>query len=135
MPYATPSFGALRLASPNDIQRIGTIATCGFFGGPVCAWYRPFIAQYPGDTLESYCQEFAEYMKSPRHAVLVAIDSYDALESTKSKLKLPIDEKDVIPVAGEEVIVGVAVWALEEGSQRIGDFQHINGNLQYFART
>ncbi|MCJ1436450.1 hypothetical protein MMC27_005829 [Xylographa pallens] len=126
MPYTTPSFGALRLASPKDIKRIGAIATCGFFGGPVCAWYRPFIAQYPMDTLESYCQEFSDYMKSPRHAVLVAVDSYDALESTKSKLNLPVYEEDVILAAGEEVIVGVAVWALEEGSQRIGDFQHVN---------
>ncbi|MCJ1392975.1 hypothetical protein MMC18_005847 [Xylographa bjoerkii] len=123
MPSSTPSFGALRLASPKDIKRIGIIATCGFFGGPVCAWYRPFIAQFPKDTLESYCQIFSDFIKSPRHAVLLAVDSYDALESTSSKLNLPTGEEPLFPLSTEEVVVGVAVWALEEGSGRIGDFQ------------
>ncbi|MCJ1384236.1 hypothetical protein MMC17_007352 [Xylographa soralifera] len=123
MSLSTPSFGALRLASSKDIERIGIVATCGFFGGPVCAWYRPFMTQYPMDTLESYCQIFAEFIKSPRHAVLVAVDSYDGLEGTVSKLNLPIYEQSVIPVTRDKVIVGVAVWALEEGSRRTGDFQ------------
>ncbi|MCJ1287248.1 hypothetical protein MMC26_006596 [Xylographa opegraphella] len=124
MPQSTPPFGALRLASPIDIKRISIIATCGFFGGPVCAYYRPFITQYPEDTLASYFQIFSAYMKSPRHVVLVAVDSYDALESTKSELKFPVYDEEVVPVVGEQVIVGVAVWALEESSQRIRDFQH-----------
>ena len=129
MPYSIPPFGALRLASPKDIERIGIVATCGFFEGAVCAWYRPFIARYPTDTLESYCHIFSDFIKSPRHVVLVAVDSYDSLEGTHSKLTLPMYEEDAIPVAEERVIVGVAVWALEEGSRRIGDYQHDDGIL------
>jgi len=124
MPLPTPSFGALRLASPKEIERIGFVAVNGFCGGSVCAWYRPFIDQYPVDTLESYCGIFSDFVKSPRHVVLVAVDFYSPLEATQSRVKIAVGDQTAMPAAGEDVVVGVAVWALEDGSQRIGQFQN-----------
>ncbi|MCJ1403375.1 hypothetical protein MMC11_006598 [Xylographa trunciseda] len=119
MPSSAPSFGAFRLATPKDIKRIGLVATCGFFEGAVCAWYRPFTAQYPEDTLESYCQIFSDFIKSPQHAVLLAVDFYDPLEATEFRVNIFVGDETVMPTAGEEIVVGVAVWALEDGSDRI----------------
>ena len=124
MPLSSPALGALRIASPQDIKRIGTVATCGFSGGAVCAWNRPFLAQYPTDTLNSFCQIFSDFIRSPRHVVLVAVDAYDPLENTTCMLDIPIRDEGVVVAGGEEVVVGVAVWALEEGSERSGDFQN-----------
>src|SRR5271154_4112365 len=124
-----PSFGpTLRLASPKDIRRIGLVAGSGFRSSPVFDWERPHHEQYPEDTLLSYQQTFASYIKSPKYMVLVVLDKYDPDEHKKTKLVLPPNNGGVeIPAEGDEVVVGVACWELEPGSKLIGQFPNDTG--------
>src|ERR1700722_15569535 len=85
MALPVPPFGPLRLASPKDILRIGVVAACGFRYSPIFDWERPYHEKYPQDTLLSYRQEFASFIKSPKHVVLVALDKYEPDEGKKSK--------------------------------------------------
>lgn len=117
-----PPLNSLRLATPSDIPRIGIIAVSGFYYSPVFHWYRPYHSSYPASTLNSYRKIFGDYIKSPKHIVLVAVDKFVIDESEKSGAVIPEGEKTVKD-EGEEVIVGVAVWNLEEGSKRVGQFQ------------
>lgn len=66
----------------------------------------------------------AEFIRSPRHIVLVAVDSYDPDESSKTKAIIPEDNGWKPPDAGAEVVVGIGVWQLEASSPRIGQFQN-----------
>ncbi|KAG8169503.1 hypothetical protein KVR01_000248 [Diaporthe batatas] len=120
-------FGALRLASPGDLLRIGIVAAAGFRYSPVFDWERPYHEEYPGDTLLSYRQEFSSVMKDENYAVLVAVDHFDPMEHEKTKAIIPQDNGWDAPAAGEEVVVGVGCWKLEPGSKRIGEFQNDTG--------
>lgn len=122
-----PALGSLRLASPGDVLRIGIVAACGFRYSPVFDWERPYHAQFPHDTLLSYRQEFESVIRSPEHAVIVAIDHYKADEASKSKAVIPPDNGSVPPAEGDEVVVGVACWKMEPGSRRCGTFQNDSG--------
>ena len=127
MALPVPPFGPLRLASPKDILRIGVVAACGFRYSPIFDWERPYHEKYPQDTLLSYRQEFASFIKSPKHVVLVALDKYEPDEGKKSKAIIPPNNGAEIPAEGDEVIVGVVCWKLEPGSKRIGKFQNETG--------
>jgi hypothetical protein len=122
-----PSLGALRIASPNDILRIGIVATCGFRYSPLFPYERPYHEQYPADTLLSYRHEFAEVIKKREYIVLVAVDKYDPEEGNKSEAIIPPDNGAEKPLPGEEVIVGVGCWKLEAGSKRVGHFKNETG--------
>ncbi|KAI3556613.1 hypothetical protein CABS01_04220 [Colletotrichum abscissum] len=118
-----PPFGALRLASPRDILRIGIVATAGFRYSPVFDWERPYHEKFPNDTILSYRHGFASALKSPDSIVLVAVDKFDPEESGKTKAIIPTDNGWEAPNAGDEVVVGVAYWKLEQGSKRIDEGQ------------
>jgi hypothetical protein len=128
MLLATPALDPLRLASPNDILRIGIVAACGFRYSPVFTWERPWYAAYPADTLLSHRQEFSDIIKTPEYIVLVAVDKYDPDEGKKSEAVIPPDNEAETPAPGQEVIVGVACWKLQPGSSRVGRFQ--NGEVR-----
>lgn len=113
----------LRLARPSDINRLGTVIVGGFYLSPTFQWYRRYHASYPSDTLSSYRSLFADWIKSPKHIVLVAVDKFDPNEYEKSEAVVPEDEQQAGLSDGDEVVVGVAVWLLEEGSKRIGQYQ------------
>lgn len=53
----------------------------------------------------------------------MVIDKFKPDESEKTPATFPSDEVWGGAEEGEDVIVGVAAWGLEEGSQRIGQFQ------------
>ncbi|KAG4427876.1 hypothetical protein IFR05_016640 [Cadophora sp. M221] len=124
---AAPAFRALRVASPNDILRIGIVAACGFRYSPLFSWERPYHKQYLADTLLSYRLEFSEAIKNPENIVLVAVDQYDPDEGQKSETIILPDNGFQPPLPGEEVIVGVGCWKLEAGSKRVGQFQNDSG--------
>ncbi|KAL2672557.1 hypothetical protein Neosp_013270 [[Neocosmospora] mangrovei] len=119
-----PPFGRLRLASPSDIPRIGIVAASGFPYSSVFDWERPYHAKFPHDTLLSYCHEFLSVIKSTEHIVLVATDKFDPNEGTKTKAIIPDDNGWPTPEPYDEVVVGVACWKLQPGSDRIGSFQN-----------
>lgn len=52
---APPSFGKVRLATLADLPRIASVASAGFFWSPSFQFQRPYHANYPDDTLSSYC--------------------------------------------------------------------------------
>lgn len=122
-----PALGVLRIASPDDILRIGIVAASGFRYSPLFPWERPYHKDYPADTLLSYRKEFSEHIKSPESIVLVAVDRYDPDEAQKSEAIIPADNGFQAPQPGEEVIVGVGCWKLEAGSTRAGHFQNDTG--------
>lgn len=122
-----PALNLLRVASPNDILRIGIVAACGFRYSPLFPWERPHHEKYPADTLLSYRHEFSEAIKNPENIVLVAVDKYDPDEGQKSETIILSDNGFQPPLPGEEVIVGVGCWKLEVGSKRVGHFQNDTG--------
>ncbi|KAM0418812.1 hypothetical protein ACHAPT_012253 [Fusarium lateritium] len=126
-PSPASPLGLLRIASPSDILRIGIVAAAGFRYSPVFDWERPYHTDFPQDTLLSYRQEFSSVIKSPEHIVLVATDKYDPNERQESTAIIPPDNGWNAPKAGDEVIVGVACWKLEPGSNRNGSFQNDDG--------
>lgn len=126
---AAPALGALRLASPNDILRIGIVAACGFRYSPVFTWERPYHTSYPADTLLSYRQEFSDIIKNPEYIVLVAIDKFDPDEGKKSEAIIPPDDGAEVPSPNAEVVVGVGAWKLQSGSSRVGHFQNDTGTI------
>lgn len=127
MLWAAPALGALRIASPSDILRIGIVAACGFRYSPVFTWERPYHKSYPADTLLSYRHEFSDVIRNPEYVVLVAVDKYDPNEGEKSEAVIPPNNGAETPYPGQEVIVGVACWKLQPGSSRIGQFQNDTG--------
>ncbi|KAI8317306.1 hypothetical protein K4K59_008605 [Colletotrichum sp. SAR11_240] len=127
MPLPYPPLGALRVASPREILRIGIVAAAGFRYSPVFDWERPYHEKFPTDTLLSYRREFVSCLKSPEHIVLVALDKFDPEEGSKSRIIIPENNGWEVPNAGDEVVVGVACWKLQPGSSRIGDFQNDTG--------
>ncbi|KAJ4220995.1 hypothetical protein NW759_007064 [Fusarium solani] len=119
-----PPLGRLRLASPADIPRIGIVAASGFPYSPVFDWERPNHAEFPQDTLLSYRHEFSSVIKSPEHIVLVATDKFDPDEGKKTKAIIPHNSGWPTPKPHDEVVVGVACWKLQPGSDRKGAFQN-----------
>lgn len=125
-----PALGGLRIASPADILRIGVVATCGFYYSPAFQWERPYHTEYPADTLNSYRAGWASMIKDPRSIVLVVTDKYDPEEGRKSKAIIPPEEDSIkTPAAGEDVIVGMGCWKLEESSKRVGQLKNNTGKL------
>lgn len=124
-----PSFGSLRLASPRDILRLGIVCTASFRYSEQFDWERTHHEQFPQSTIVWYRHSMAEFIRSPRHIVLVAVDSYDPDESSKTKAIIPEDNGWKPPDAGAEVVVGIGVWQLEASSPRIGQFQNDDGLL------
>ena len=122
-----PRLGMLRVATPPDVLRIGIVATAGFRHTEQFIWERPRHQQYPQDTILFFREEFADFMKSPEHIVLVAFDKYEADESNKTAAVIPPDNGFTPPEAGEQVIVAVGCWKLEPGSKRKGRFQNKTG--------
>ncbi|KAL6355717.1 hypothetical protein LRP88_11322 [Fusarium phalaenopsidis] len=125
-PPPPPPLGRLRLASPADIPRIGIVAASGFPYSPVFDWERPNHAEFPQDTLLSYRHEFSSVIKSPEHIVLVATDKFDPNEGKNTKAIIPPNSGWLTPKPHDEVVVGVACWKLQPGSDRKGSFQNDN---------
>ncbi|KAJ4312732.1 hypothetical protein N0V84_009794 [Fusarium piperis] len=136
-PAPAPPLGLLRLASPADILRIGIVAAAGFRYSPVFDWERPKHAQFPQDTLLSYRHEFSSVIKSPEHIVLVATDRFDPTEGEKTSAIIPRDNGWVAPEPGDdgEVVVGVACWKLQPGSDRKGSFQNDDASYPELAES
>ena len=88
---------------------------------------RPYQHQFPLDAIHESAHLFGESLKDPRQVIVVATDKYDADESSKTSAVIPDEIKDVDVTAGEDVIVGIGMWTLEEGSKRIGTFHKDNG--------
>ncbi|PQE04851.1 Acyl- N-acyltransferase protein [Rutstroemia sp. NJR-2017a BBW] len=119
-----PALGALRIATPSDILRMGIVSTCSFRYSPLFEWERCYHETYPEDTLLSYREELVEQIKDPKYIVLVASDKYDPDEARKSIAILPENNGWEAPAAGEDVIVGFACWKLEPGSKRQGQYKN-----------
>lgn len=126
-PSPPPDFGPLRLASPADDPRIGNVATAGFHSSPVFHYERPNHAEFPEDTVLSYCHEFLHLIKSHEYIVLVATDKFDPNEGEKTEAIIPANDAWPIPKPDDEVVVGVACWKLSPESERKGSFQNDNG--------
>ncbi|KAI0187131.1 hypothetical protein EV127DRAFT_437409 [Xylaria flabelliformis] len=125
-----PPLGALRLATIRDVPRIATVATSGFYYSPVFAWERPHHHRFPQDTFKSYEKMFADIIRSPDYIAVVAEDSFDPDESTKSEATIAPRNPLPIPAAGSPIIVGAATWKLEPGSKRRGQFIDLDDNLK-----
>jgi hypothetical protein len=123
----TPDIQPLRIASPNDILRLGVVATAGFRYSEQFMFERIFHVDYPQDTIVFFRHEAEEFVKSPWHIILVAIDKYDPEESAKTEAVIPVDNGWQPPSPGEDVIVGFGVWKLQPDSAHVGEFQNVTG--------
>ncbi|KAH6977724.1 acyl-CoA N-acyltransferase [Ilyonectria destructans] len=118
-----PSLGKLRIATPDDVLRIGIVAAAGFKYSPLFRWERPFHEEYPEDTLASYRTQFEAHIQSDDFAVLVLEDVYDPCEGKKTEATIPQDNGWEPPKAGTKVVVGVMSLKLEPNSPRRGQFK------------
>ncbi|KAL6399311.1 hypothetical protein AUP68_17857 [Ilyonectria robusta] len=122
-----PPFASLRLASPADILRLGVVCTAGFRYSEEFTWERTHHEEYPQSTITFYRQEVSEFIRSPDHIVLVAMDRYSPEESSKTEAVIPADNGWSPPEPVTEVVVGLGIWKLEPSSERTGQFQNDNG--------
>ncbi|KAG4440643.1 hypothetical protein IFR05_003877 [Cadophora sp. M221] len=111
-----PAFRKIRFATPEDF-----------------IWERPYHAEHPQDTIVFFRHEVTGLIKDPRMIVVVAVDEYDAAESSKTEATIPADNDWTPPDPGDEVVVGIAVWQLEPESKRIGHFQPSSQNYPALA--
>ena len=124
-----PSFGSLRLASTDDVLRLGVVCTAGFRYSERFIWERTAHHQHLQRTITWFRQEVSELNKKPEFIVLVAFDSYDPDESSKTDAIIPANNGWTPPKAGTPVAVGLGVWRLQPSSPLIGKYQNEIGML------
>lgn len=115
-----PSLYTVRLATLQDVPRMGFVAVAGFRHTQIFEFERPYYEEHPQDALDSVSQLFRDAILDANTVVLVAEDEYDD------------DEKNHVPRArpekpGQRVIVGIGSWRYEPGSARMGQFQNPTG--------
>ena len=121
-PQPPPPLRGLRIAGLNDVLRLGIVCTAGFRYAEQFIWERPCHAQHPHATILFFSPEVEAFIRRPEHVVLVAMDRYDPGESDKTDAVIPADNGWQPPAPSSEVVVALAVWKLEPGSQRVGCF-------------
>jgi hypothetical protein len=119
-----PALGNLRLATINDVPRIGIVAVASFFYTSLFPWQLVHHREYPEDTLQAYEKMFADSIRDPGCVVLVSEDEYQSDEHTKTGAVIAGNTDGNARKQGELVIVGVVVWALQPGSKRVGEFMN-----------
>ncbi|OAG07110.1 uncharacterized protein CC84DRAFT_1204701 [Paraphaeosphaeria sporulosa] len=136
-----PSLDGVRLATPEDLARIATVAAAGFFHSPTFHYQRVHYAAYPDDTLlrrheecganlgpqgcSSYWSEYDRAIRDGTSVVLVAEDTLDETEGNDVYPALR-DATAYTPGAstsGSKLVVGVASVDIKPGSSYIGMFQ------------
>ncbi|KAK1834936.1 hypothetical protein QBC39DRAFT_220654, partial [Podospora conica] len=115
-----PPLGALRVAQPTDVLRIGIVAAAGFRYSPLFKWERPHHEDFPEDTLLSYRTQFMTAIKSDDYIVLVQDDAYIPDENDKTSAIIPDNNGWAAPEAGDPVVVGVVSIKLHPGSAHKG---------------
>jgi hypothetical protein len=125
---AGPALGSLRIATHDDLPRLGLVAEAGFYYSPVFHYERPHHKSYPEDTLLSYQEQFRQALGSDDHVVIVAEDNYDPNESSKTEAVIPADNGWQPPLAGKMVIVGLVSLKLAPSSKRRGQYMDGNGS-------
>jgi hypothetical protein len=114
--------GNLRLATMGDIPRLCIVAAAGFFFSPTFVWERRYHHQYPEDTPKSYAHRFADIIRDPAGIFVVAEDSYQPDENTKTGAIILPTSSTREPQPGESVIVGFVAWSLPHGVKQYGNF-------------
>jgi len=76
-----PSVQGVRVATPDDLHRISTVAAAAFFSSPTFQFQRPFHQAFPSDTIASYFVQYEAAIKDPSCVVLVAEDTLEADEA------------------------------------------------------
>jgi hypothetical protein len=76
-----PSVEGVRLATPDDLDRISIVAAAAFFSSPTFKFQRIHYRKFPLDTIASYFVQYKKAMKDPACVVLVAEDVIDEDES------------------------------------------------------
>jgi hypothetical protein len=124
----TPALGPLRLATSDDLQRLGLVAAAGFYYSPVFHYERPHHKSYPQDTFLSYEEQFGTALNSGDFVIVVAEDYCEPDEDSQTEVTFPSERGWQPPAAGEKVIVGLASIRLARTSKRRGQF-HSKGIL------
>ena len=127
-----PALGSLRVATYDDIPRLGLVAEGGFYYSPVFEYERPQHKAYPQDTLQSFQEQFQHALGSVDQIVIVAEDNYEPNESSKTEAVVPADNGWRPPAAGEKVIVGLLSLKLSPSSKRRGRYVDGKGGSQAF---
>ncbi|EDU48623.1 conserved hypothetical protein [Pyrenophora tritici-repentis Pt-1C-BFP] len=76
-----PSVHGVRVATPDDLHRISTVAAAAFFFSPTFQFQRPFHQKFPSDTIASYFMQYEAAIRDPLCLVLVAEDTLVADEA------------------------------------------------------
>jgi hypothetical protein len=127
MPFGlnSPSVDSVRLATPDDLPRIATVAAAGFFHSPTFQFQRVHYEKFPNDTLLSYLESYHAELQDPASIVIVAEDTLgECNEGTKvyQALQQASSYRPSSGPPGAKVIVGVASISLRPGSCYIGRF-------------
>ena len=64
----------IRLATPDDLPRLGLVATAGYYNAQIFAFRRPYFSDYPNDTVANYSAGYRGEFLKPRSAVFVLED-------------------------------------------------------------
>ncbi|KAF2447072.1 hypothetical protein P171DRAFT_384125 [Karstenula rhodostoma CBS 690.94] len=137
---SVPSMSTLegvRLATPQDLARIATVAAAGFFHSPTFHYQRVHYAAYPDDTLLSYWTEYERAIKDGTSVVLVTEDTLNEMEGADvyPALREAAAYAPGAGTLGSKIVVGVASIDLKPGSSYIGLFQPPSSTDQTELRT
>src|SRR2546421_1908472 len=75
-----PSLGSLRLATVQDVPRIGIVAAASFYHSPYFHYQRPDYQKFPFDTVASYRTQFMDAILGNDSVVIVAEDRPESNE-------------------------------------------------------
>lgn len=114
-----PPFPAnVRLATPEDLPRLGLVATAGYYYSPIFSYRRPHFSDYPGDCVANYSAGYRGEFFNAGSAVFVVEDDLKPNEQDRvcDELKAlwPKYERDDV---GRKVIVAISSVAVPEESE------------------
>jgi hypothetical protein len=120
-----PPLGSVRLATPEDIPRIGLVAAASFYHSPPFHYQRPDHQEFPFDTVASYRVEFAKAIFGNDSVVIVAEDTpeKDEIDHVYHELKEVYRSDPRAAISNpSKIIVGVCSLKLQANSTRSGQF-------------
>jgi hypothetical protein len=116
-----PSVEGVRLATPDDLDRISIVAAAAFFSSPTFKFQRVHYRKFPSDTIASYFVQYEKAMRDPACVVLVA---EDVIDEDESKHVYDALRESFKPVAlRQRGIVGVCSIQLKSESAYTHKFQ------------
>jgi hypothetical protein len=114
----------IRMATPDEIPRVGFVAAAGFYHSPANQFERPGRNAFPKHTLLHYQWQMRRCLYDENCVLFVAEDEFEENEDDGVYQALrEICQGEKWPVEDGKVVVGFVCLTLKKGSARKGKYQ------------